>query len=179
MAYVIRHATESDLPAIVDIYNQSIPGGWSTADTKPVTVAERLEWFRKFDAARRPIWVAVADGNVIAWVSLSSFYAGRPAYDATAEVSMYVDSSQQGKGLGRRLKTWVIEQCPRLGVTTLLSMYFDHNRATQRINESLGFEPCGHLREIAVVAGQKRGLVIAMLRIPPDGQSYNDSINPA
>ena len=39
----VREATEADLPAIVDVYNQSIPGGWSTADTHPITVAERVE----------------------------------------------------------------------------------------------------------------------------------------
>ena len=75
----IRDATEADLPAIVDIYNQSIPAGWSTADTQPITVADRVEWFRKFDPARRPIWVAEVDGRVVATAYLSSFYGGRPA----------------------------------------------------------------------------------------------------
>src|SRR5207247_10951307 len=79
---LIRNAIEADLPAIVDIYNQSIPGGWSTADTQPIAVADRVDWFRKFDPARRPIWVAEADGSVVAMAYLSSFYGGRPAYDA-------------------------------------------------------------------------------------------------
>ena len=61
----------------------------------------------------------------------------------------------------------MIARCPQLGVTTLLSMYFDHNEATKHINASLGFETMGHLSEIATVQGQKRGLVIAGLRIPP------------
>jgi L-amino acid N-acyltransferase YncA len=164
----IRDATAADLPAIVDIYNQSIPAGWSTADTQPITVAERVEWFRQFDPAKRPIWVAEADGRVVATAYLSSFYAGRPAYDATAEVSVYVGTAYHRRGIGRRLKRWAIEQCPRLGVTTLLSMHFDHNEATRRINESLGFRQMGHLTEIAVVQGHKRGLVIWALRIPPD-----------
>lgn len=167
MEFHIRDATEADLPAIVDIYNQSIPGGWSTADTRPVTVAERAEWFRKFTPDRRPIWVAEADGRVVGWVGLSSFYAGRPAYDATAEISVYVATAYHRRGIGRRLKAWVIDQCPRLGITTLLSMYFDHNGASERINEGLGFEMLGHLTEIAVVQGQKRGLIIAGCRIPP------------
>ena len=164
----IRLATEADLAEIVDIYNQSIPGGWSTADTAPISVADRIEWFRKFDSTRRPIWVAEADEKVVATMYLSSFYAGRPAYDATAEISLYIASAFQRRGLGRRLKQWVIDQCPRLGITTLLSMYFDHNAATRRINESLGFEQMGHLTEIAVVQGQKRGLVIGALRIPAE-----------
>src|SRR5690242_1532105 len=119
MDLLIRNATESDLPAIVDIYNESIPAGWSTADTKPITVAERVDWFRKFDPAKRPIWVAEVDGHVVATAYLSSFYAGRPAYDATAEVSVYIATAWQRRGIGRRLKEFVIGQCPRLGVTTL------------------------------------------------------------
>jgi phosphinothricin acetyltransferase len=163
----IRHATEADLPVIVDIYNQSIPAGWSTADTKPIRVADRVEWFRKFDPTRRPIWVVEVDGRVIGTVYLSSFYHDRPAYHATAEVSVYIATASHRLGIGRGLKQWVIEQCPRLGITTLLSMHFDHNEATSRINESLGFERCGHLKEIAVVQGQKRGVMIWALRIPP------------
>jgi len=167
MSLLIRIANEKDLPAIVDIYNQSIPAGWSTADTQPITVAERVEWFRKFDPARRPIWVAELDGLVVGTAYLSSFYGGRPAYDATAEVSIYVATAAHRGGVGRRLKEFVIGECPRLGVTTLLSMHFDHNEATRRINERLGFQPMGHLTEIAMVQGHKRGLVISALRIPP------------
>ena len=43
-------------------------------------------------------------------------------------------------------------------MTTLLSMHFDHNEATRRINESLGFQQMGHLTEIAVVQGSQAGV---------------------
>lgn len=163
---VIRDAREADLPAIVAIYNASIPGGWSTADTRPIAVADRLAWFRSFDPRRRPIWVAELQGQVVATTYITSFYQGRPAYDATAEISVYVAPHQQRRGIGRCLKRWVIRQCPRLGITTLLSFYFDHNEATRRLNAELGFEVVGHLRDIALVQGQSRGLLIAALRIP-------------
>ena len=169
MNLLIRIATEADLPAIVDIYNQSIPAGWSTADTRPIAVADRIDWFRKFDPARRPIWVAEADGQIVGTVYLSSFYHDRPAYRATAEVSVYVATAYHRQGIGKWLKQWAMEQCPRLGITTLLSMHFDHNEATPRINESLGFQKMAHLTEIAEVQGKKRGLVIWALRIPPSG----------
>ncbi len=167
MSISVRDATEDDLPALVDIYNQSIPGAWSTADTKPVTVAERIEWFRKHDPARRPLWVAEVDGQIVAWIGITSFYAGRPAYDATAEVSLYIATAFQRRGIGMFLKRRMIEHCPSLGVTTLVSMHFDHNEATRRINEHLGFQQAGHLPEIAIVNGQPRGLLISLLRIPP------------
>jgi L-amino acid N-acyltransferase YncA len=166
MTITLRDAIEADLPAIVAIYNQSIPAGWSTADTSPVSIEDKREWFCKFDPARRPIWVAEIDGEIVGWVSLSSFYAGRPAYDATAEVSVYVATAHHRQGIGRFLKQAMIDACPRFGVTTVLSMYFDHNAATKRINDAMGFQTMGHLSEIATVQGVKRGLVIAGLRVP-------------
>lgn len=166
----IRNATEEDLPSIIDIYNESIPAGRSTADTRPITVTDRVEWFRQFDPKKRPIWVAVEDDRVVGCVYLTSFYAGRPAYDKTAEISTYIASSYHGKGLGTRLKQAMIEACPTLGIENLISMYFDHNEVTQCLNDKLGFEPAGHLTEIADVQGQKRGLMISILRIPKAGE---------
>ncbi|MEY5013179.1 MAG: putative phosphinothricin acetyltransferase YwnH [Verrucomicrobiota bacterium] len=164
----IRDATEADLPSIIDIYNASIPAGRATADTKPITVADRLEWFEKFDPNKRPIWVAEIDGLVVGCIYLTSFYGGRPAYDRTAEVSTYIAPDHQGKGIGTMLKQRMIDACPRLGVENLISMYFDHNEATQRLNDRFGFEAAGHLVEIADVFGQKRGLKISILRLPKD-----------
>ena len=37
----LRDATEADLPAIVEIYNATIPGRMVTADLEPVTVESR------------------------------------------------------------------------------------------------------------------------------------------
>jgi phosphinothricin acetyltransferase len=163
----VRDAKESDLPAIVAIYNASIPGRTATADLEPVSVESRLEWFAKHDPDRRPLWVLEEGGEVVAWIGLSSFYGGRPAYDATAEVSMYVDPRYQHKGVGRQLLGRMIEACPRLGVTTLLGMYFDHNEASRRLCRALGFEEMGHLSRIANLDGVSRGLVITGLRITP------------
>ena len=52
----------------------------------------------------RPLWVAqrTDSGQLDGWVSFSDFY-GRPAYRATAEVSIYLDESARGKGLGKQL----------------------------------------------------------------------------
>ena len=163
----IRDASEADLPAILAVYNESIPSGRATADTQPVSVADRVEWFRKFDPNKRPIWVAVDDdeGRVVGTVYLSWFYAGRPAYNKTAEISTYIAASHQGQGLGTLLKQRMIDACPRLGVENLISMYFDHNEATKKLNAKFGFEVVGHLPEIADVFGASRGLMIGLLRI--------------
>lgn len=160
----IRDATPADLPAIVEIYNLSIPARLATADTEPVSVADRQAWFDKHDPARRPLWVADDDGMIAGWADLRDFY-GRPAYHATAEIAVYLHPDYQGIGLGTDLKRQVIAACPDLGVKTLLSFVFGHNAASIRVNEKLGFEKWAHLPHIAELDGIERDLVIYGLRI--------------
>lgn len=160
----IRPAIATDLPAIVAIYNASIPSHTATADTEPITVASRQEWFAKHNPLR-PLWVLEVKGAIGAWIGLTSFYGGRPAYNATAEISIYISPQHQCQGYGSLLVQQMIDHCPSLGITTLLAMYFDHNIASQRLFTSLGFKPMGHLAEIAVLESTKRGLIIAGKRI--------------
>lgn len=160
----IRTAEESDLPQIVDIYNAAIPGGKATADTRLLTVAERIEWFRDRDHKRRPVWVLEYADEVAAWISLQSFY-GRPAYRETAEVSVYVAQKHHSKGFGTILLRRMIESCPSLGVTTLLGFVFSHNESCLRMNKKLGFERWGLLPQVANIDGKKYDLVIDGLRI--------------
>ncbi|NJR64833.1 MAG: N-acetyltransferase [Leptolyngbyaceae cyanobacterium CRU_2_3] len=170
----IRDAQEFDLPAIVAIYNAAIPTRISTADLEPITVESRRAWFHQYNPQKRPLWVLEIDQKIAAWINLTSFYSGRPAYSATAEISIYIAPQYQRQGYGKLLVKHVIEACPRLGVTTLLAMYFDHNMGSRQLFESLGFQSAGHLSEIAVLDGQQRGLIIAIRRVEPTPLSIGE-----
>ena len=162
----IRHriAKTADLPEIVRIYNASIPGRLATADLEPVSVAERASWFRTHSAKRRPIWVAGKGTTIEGWVSFSDFY-GRPAYSATAELSVYVDPAAQGRGVGRHLLHAAVAASATLGLTTLLGFIFDHNEPSLALFTSEGFDRWAHLPRVAVLDGVERGLVIVGRRI--------------
>src|ERR1700761_4744338 len=92
MSLSYRDATLDDLPAIVAIYNSTVPSRQVTADLEPVSVESRLGWFQAHGPEKRPLWVVEGEGRVIAWLSFSDFY-GRPAYSHTAEVSIYLDEA--------------------------------------------------------------------------------------
>jgi phosphinothricin acetyltransferase len=159
---MIRPATLSDLPRIVDIYNTSIPGRLATADTEPVTVEDRRPWFEKH-GPRRPIWVAEQD-VVLGWASLTDFY-GRPAYGATAELSIYVAPETQRRGVARALVAHAIAQAPALGLKTLLGFVFGHNAPSLGLLCGFGFVRWGHLPKVAVLDGAERDLDIVGLRV--------------
>jgi L-amino acid N-acyltransferase YncA len=160
----IRDAMEADLSAIVQIYNAAIPGRKATADTERVSVEDRRGWFHEHDPERRPLWVAVEDKTIVGWLSFQSFY-GRPAYKATAEISVYVSSSRQRDGIGRELLAQAIEHAPRLGLKTLLGFIFGHNEASLCLFEKFGFEHWGVLPSVAELDGVERDLIILGRRL--------------
>ena len=160
----IRPAIENDLPAIVDIYNSTVPSRMVTADTTPVTVESQLTWFREHNPNNRPIWV-VEDGNIIlGWLSFSSFY-NRPAYNSTTEVSIYIAEEYRGKGIGKTLLTKAIEESPELGIKTLLGFIFGHNEPSLQLFLKFNFERWGFLPKVAVLDGKERDLIILGLRV--------------
>lgn len=162
---IIRDAIETDLPAIVEIYNAAIPTRLATADLEPVSTDDRRAWFAEHSPNFRPLWVLEVNEKIAAWIALNSFYGGRAAYNATAEVSIYIAPPYQRQGFGSLLLQHVIGECDRLKITTLLAFCFDHNFSSLRLFERFGFEQQGHLPEIAVLDGEKRGLSILMLKL--------------
>ena len=105
-----RKAVHVDLPRIVEIYNQIIPSRLATADLEPVTVADREAWFASFTATH-PLWVITQGDQIIGWFALEPFY-GRPAYEHTAEISVYIDQAVRHQGVGSRALQFVIDQLP-------------------------------------------------------------------
>ena len=160
----IRHATETDLPAIVGIYNAAIPSRLATADLEPVSVESRLAWFHGRSPSLRPLLVIEKDGIIAGWLSFQSFY-GRPAYNSTAEISIYIAPTFHRCGLGRRLLAVAIHQSPRLGLKTLLSFIFAHNQPSLKLFATSGFQHWGHLPQVAELDGVEHDLIIMGLRI--------------
>lgn len=165
-AYEIVDAKLSDLERIVDIYNSTVASRMVTADLESATVDGRRPWFDAHSPHERPIWVVrMADsGEVGAWLSFQSFY-GRPAYRATAEISVYIAEQYRAQGLGSALIEKALAECPRLGLTTLLGFVFGHNEASLRLLQKFGFQQWGFLPRVAVLDGVERDLVIAGRRV--------------
>jgi L-amino acid N-acyltransferase YncA len=160
----MRIATKKDLNDIVAIYNSTISTGQSTADTSEVSVESRLEWFRQHDPQKRPLLVHEDKGKIIGWVSFQSFY-GRPAYDHTAEISIYISPEQRGKGVGRSLLKESLELTKQLNIKTVVCFIFSHNTPSIKLFKSFGFEEWGILPNVAEIDGVEYSLSIIGKRV--------------
>ncbi len=164
----VRLATLADLPAIVAIYNATVASRVVTADLDPVTVESRVPWFRAHDPRSHPLLVFEHGGEITGWGSLSPFH-DRPAYRATAEVSIYIAAAYRGGGRGRGMLQELERACSRLGIDHLVGLVFGHNLPSLSLFERCGYRRWGTLPGVAVLDGIARDLVIVGRELTPCG----------
>ncbi|MCH4056784.1 MAG: GNAT family N-acetyltransferase [Lactobacillaceae bacterium] len=159
-------AQQKDLPKIVEIYNQAIPGRLATADLEPVSVAAKQAWFEAYTPNQRPLWLIQDElAQTIGWVGLENFY-GRPAYQHTAEISIYLATTAAHHGYGNQALDFVESQLNRLQLDTLVAFIFHHNIPSQKLFLHHGFQQWGHLPEVALLDDQLRDLDILGKQYP-------------
>lgn len=144
--FIVRAATEADVPAILDIYNDAILNTIATFDTEPQTLEEKIEWFRE---TTHPYVVLVTErnGEVVGWASLRRFRQ-KAAYRNTAENSVYVRKDCFGDGVGTALMRKLVELGAANGFHTIIAGIAGENPASMRLHERMGFEVVGTEREV-------------------------------
>jgi len=155
----IRDAVESDLPAIIKIYNAAIATRMATAQLTPVTLQERCDWLIQHSPNRHPFWVLEIDRRIAGWLTLKPFLP-RCAYRGTAEVSVYVDEEFRRRGVARTLLAEAISSAPSLQINAIVGLIFAHNEPSLKLFEQLGFEKWGLLPRVANLDGIEHDLTI-------------------
>ena len=160
--YRVRPATEADAAAICRIYNQGIEDRLATLETELRTPDERRQWLAA-RTPRHPVIVAEPPAPAsstgsptsragpgapapIAWASLNVFNA-REAYRFVADISVYVERSWRGKGVGRVLLARLVELAREHGFHKLVLSAFPFNRGGMALYETMGFRTVGTYKE--------------------------------
>ncbi|RJG22503.1 GNAT family N-acetyltransferase [Paenibacillus thiaminolyticus] len=85
----IRLAYDSDIPAILQIYNQGIEDRIATLETDLKDLGYMMNWYDNHQG-RYKILLACHNGKTIGWASLNP-YSQRCAYQGVADLSIYID----------------------------------------------------------------------------------------
>ncbi|MGT2803221.1 GNAT family N-acetyltransferase [Streptococcus henryi] len=100
---MIRIATEQDAQALLDIYSYYVDQTAITFEYEAPSLEEFTDRILK-TLAKYPYLVAEEDGKILGYAYAGAFNP-RAAYDWAVEVTIYLDKSAQGKGLGKALYT--------------------------------------------------------------------------
>ena len=166
---MIRDATEKDLPAIRDIYNDAVRNTTAIWNEQPVDLANRLAWFNARQAQGYPILVAVENDEVTGY---SSFGDWRPfeGFRYSVEHSVYVRNDQRGKGLGPRLMEVLIERARSAGKYVMVAAIESCNQASIRLHERLGFVTTGQMPQVGIKFGRWLDLTFMQLALNPGAE---------
>jgi L-amino acid N-acyltransferase len=162
----IRSAVEDDLPDILRIYNQAIEKTTAVFEYRAHTIEMRREWFDVKQSASLPVLVADESGAVRGFASYGPFRAW-PAYKYSVELSVYVDETARGRGIGSALVQRVVAHARDSDLHVVMAGITSDNAVSLRLHEKLGFVEVAHIREVGYKFG--RWLDLKFLQLVLDG----------
>jgi L-amino acid N-acyltransferase len=158
----IRTALETDLEAMLEIYNDVIVNTTAVYDYEPHTLEMRRQWFRIKEAQGYPVFVAEDNGRVVGFSSIGPFRAWA-AYKYSVENSVYVAADQRGKGIGKKLIEPLIRASEQLNMHTIIAGIDATNEASILLHRSLGFEEVAHFKQVGYKFGRWLDLTFMQL----------------
>lgn len=151
---VIRPMTDEDWDAVARIYGEGIATGEATFESQ---VPDWDAWDAGHAVEGR--LVAEIEDDVAGWAALSPV-SRRSVYRGVAESSIYVGAHAQGRGVGTRLLTALVDASEHAGYWTLQTAIFPENLASISLHERCGFRRVGTRERIGSQNGRWRDTVL-------------------
>jgi phosphinothricin acetyltransferase len=145
---VIRHAEQSDLPALLAIYNHYVVHTPVTFDVEPRTLAQRQAWLDTFAATGRyQCFVAARNAQAIGW-ACSGKFKEKAAYETSVETSIYLAPGEHGKGLGRKLYQTLLDALAKEDLHRAFGGVTLPNEGSVGVHLAMGFSLVGTYPEV-------------------------------
>jgi phosphinothricin acetyltransferase len=150
----IEAATIDDLPALVEMYNDSLATSNWNFGTRPVAIGERRAWFSQFGSAGpHRLLVARSQGVVLGYASAAR-YRDREAFRETVEVSVSLRAGWRSRGVGTLLYASLFDALAGEAVHVALAGIALPNDASLALHRKFAFTDVGTFREYAIKDGR-------------------------
>lgn len=146
MQITIRPYSEADVPAILAIVNHNILHSTSLYDYAPRTLEKQIALLAEKNTKNFPVFVAETAGEIAGFGTYGEFRF-REAYQFTVEHSVYVSHKFNGKGIGGKLLSALIETAQKNNFHTMIGVIDAENVVSIRFHEKYGFKTVGIIKE--------------------------------
>lgn len=157
MDFIIREATEKDVPEITSIFNHYIKNGTAAFLEEPVAGSVFFPWLKQ-QSCNNMVYAVESAGKVAGFGVLKQYY-DRKVFRNTAELGYFFHPDFTGKGGGRRLLSAMEKDAKKLGIKNLLAQISSLNTKSIEFHKKNGFTECGNFKSIARKAGRDFNVV--------------------
>ncbi|MBN2523622.1 MAG: N-acetyltransferase [Bacteroidales bacterium] len=145
---------EEDLKQVKDIYDHYILNTTATFFTNKLTIKELKEMI-KIGHPKYKSFLIYYENSVCGFCYFSR-YKNRPAYDRTAEITVYLKPGFTGRGIGLFTLKEMEKLAGKSGFRVLIGIISADNKQSVALAEKCGFEKCAHFKEV----GEKFGKIL-------------------
>jgi phosphinothricin acetyltransferase len=182
MTFHLRDATPADLPAITDIYRDSVLNGSASYEITPPDLAEMTSRFHAIRDKGYPYIAAEAEDGTLLGYAYASAFRTRPAYRWLVEDSIYLAPEARGRGVGKALLKQLLLRCEALGFRQMAAVIGGASPASVAVHKSLGFEMTGTMKGTGFKHGKWLDTVFMQIALgegtdtAPDPTTYPGSL---
>ena len=167
----VRPSVESDVPAMLAIYEHHVRHGQSELDAEfmaPDPLRDDDIKRRRKNMLRRrlPHLVAERGGAVVGYAYAVPFRK-RPAYRYAVKHSIYVHPGHLHSGIGRALLPALIDACTQEGFRQMFAYIDASNMASRNLHEAFDFRLVGVLEGVGLKFGQWTDTVLMQRPLGP------------
>ena len=162
-----RDATVADAAACAAIYAPYVTDTCITFEFTPPTASEMAE--RITAAQREHAWIVLEDEEGVIGYAYGGTFRSRAAYQATCEVSVYLDRERRGRGAGRALYEELLPRLAKRGMRTAVACMTLPNDPSLALHRAVGFEDVGIMRGVGRKHGGWHDVAWAQLDLAPEG----------
>ena len=151
---MISRTKKEELPELVAIYNHYVRNTTVTFNTEEVDEEQFLAAFYA-DENKYSLHTVYKDSRIIGYCSLNPFNK-KEAYRRSAYVSIYLDPSFTGKGLGKEVLEFLEQKAVEMEYRSLIALISRENTTSCSFFNKNGYHEVGELKQ----AGEKFGRLL-------------------
>jgi len=156
-ALCLRGLQLSDAELLMELNNDPEIAHMVVGNPSPVTLQEQLAWMeRQGEQKNTERFIVEWEGTPVGTVILSSINKS----DRTANLSIKLHRSAQGKGIGKQSVFAAVRYCfEKLGLDCVTAHVLPYNKASAALFRSCGFTLEGVLRSRVIKEGKREDLL--------------------
>lgn len=150
---MIRMATMSDIPAMLEIYAPYVLNTTNSFEYEVPSAqvfAERLQNYTK----QFP-WLVWEENGAVLGYAYASLPFSRAGYRWSCEVSIYLDPKIHGKGIGRKLYAVLEHILWQQGYRVIYAIVTSENTGSLAFHQKVGYRFCAELPGIGFKHGRR------------------------